>query len=84
MTTNRSQQVAPAERTPDSAWFKSSYSSQENGNCVEVADLSTACGQVRVRDSKDSQSPALAVPVASWTAFITMVQAGEVNHGFVD
>ncbi|MFJ2816427.1 DUF397 domain-containing protein [Streptomyces sp. NPDC087294] len=27
------------ELAPEGAWFKSSYSTQDGGNCVEVADL---------------------------------------------
>ncbi|MFJ6740881.1 DUF397 domain-containing protein [Streptomyces sp. NPDC091279] len=27
------------ELAPEGAWFKSSYSSQDGGNCIEVADL---------------------------------------------
>ncbi|MFG2560545.1 DUF397 domain-containing protein [Streptomyces sp. NPDC048496] len=50
-------------------WRKSSYSNQEGGNCVEVADGFP--GVVPVRDSKNVTGPALAFPVATWTAFIS-------------
>ncbi|MEV6132374.1 DUF397 domain-containing protein [Streptomyces violaceusniger] len=49
-------------------WRKSSYSNQEGGNCVEVAD--GIPGVVPVRDSKRPDGPALVFPAASWTAFV--------------
>ena len=49
------------------AWRKSSYSSEEGGECVEVAALS---GTVHVRDSKDTTRAALAVEPTAWTAFV--------------
>ncbi|AXK35969.1 DUF397 domain-containing protein [Streptomyces armeniacus] len=49
------------------AWVKSSYSGTEGGNCVEVA---AGCGVVHMRDSKDPRAGALALPAASWAAFV--------------
>jgi hypothetical protein len=49
-------------------WFKSSYSSGEGGECVEVA---TSPGTVHVRDSKDKQGPQLAFTPAEWSAFVS-------------
>ncbi|WP_141578661.1 DUF397 domain-containing protein [Actinomadura sp. WMMA1423] len=37
-------------------WRKSSYSTSNGGNCVELAD---AAGAVAVRDSKDPHGPVL-------------------------
>lgn len=48
------------------AWFKFSYSGDEGGACVEVAAHPAA---VHVRDSKDPEGPALALPPAAWAAF---------------
>ncbi|MFI1090982.1 DUF397 domain-containing protein [Streptomyces sp. NPDC020917] len=48
-------------------WFKSSYSSNEEPNCVEVASTP---GTVHVRDSKDPDGPQLAFSPAAWTAFL--------------
>ncbi|MFE9454049.1 DUF397 domain-containing protein [Streptomyces sp. NPDC006739] len=59
---------------PESAWFKSSYSSGSEGNCLESADLKREVG---VRDSKDKEGPGLVFSKVSWTAFITSVIAGE-------
>jgi hypothetical protein len=54
----------------DLAWFKSSYSSGNDGNsCVEIA---VAPRTVHVRDSKnDTTGPRLAFTSASWTAFVS-------------
>jgi hypothetical protein len=50
-------------------WFKSSYSSGEGGECVEVAMTPTV---VHVRDSKvGAESPRLGVTAEAWDAFVT-------------
>lgn len=50
------------------AWRKSSYSNQDGGDCVEVADNHP--GAVPVRDSKNPEGPALVFPTHAWAAFI--------------
>lgn len=65
---------------PESAWLKSSYSGAEGNACVEIADLTDEVG---IRDSKDKAGPALLVPRASWSAFVTKVQDGEYNFGIL-
>jgi hypothetical protein len=50
-------------------WHTSSYSTNE-GDCVEVAP---APDRVLVRDSKDPDGSALAVPTPAWRAFLTTV-----------
>ncbi|MBA2807942.1 DUF397 domain-containing protein [Streptomyces sp. KM273126] len=57
------------------AWRKSSYSNQEGGNCVEVADRFP--GVVPVRDSKVPHGPALSFEARSWAAFIGELKAGQ-------
>jgi hypothetical protein len=52
---------------PESAWFKSSYSSGAGGECVEVA---VCPGTIHVRDSKDTNRPALTVEPTAWSAFV--------------
>ncbi|MEU8837544.1 DUF397 domain-containing protein [Streptomyces roseus] len=53
------------------AWFKSSYSDDEGGDCVEVA---TCAHTVHVRDSKlGEDGPAFAVPSPAWRAFLSQV-----------
>ncbi|MCM2416517.1 DUF397 domain-containing protein [Streptomyces sp. RKAG293] len=62
---------------PDSeAWFKSSHSSQDNGNCVEFADLA---GHVAVRDSKDRFGPVLVVTAAARASFMDFAQSGTID-----
>jgi hypothetical protein len=56
------------------AWRKSSYSNQEGGNCVEVADRFRGT-VVPVRDSKLPYGPALCFEAASWAAFIGELKA---------
>ncbi|WP_308409001.1 DUF397 domain-containing protein [Streptomyces sp. AC558_RSS880] len=50
-------------------WFKSSYSSEEGGECVEVAIDSVA---VHVRDSKQAleHGPVLTVGPVAWSALL--------------
>lgn len=48
-------------------WRKSSYSSGNGGQCVEVAR--NLPGGVAVRDSKDPDGPALIFTPADWEAF---------------
>ncbi|MCF0087274.1 MULTISPECIES: DUF397 domain-containing protein [Streptomyces] len=52
---------------PESAWFRSSYSTGSGGECVEVAATPT---RIHVRDSKDTTRTALAVHPATWTQFV--------------
>ncbi|MEO3780537.1 DUF397 domain-containing protein [Micromonospora sp. B11E3] len=53
-------------------WHKSTRSSGNGGNCVEVAD--NLPGVVGVRDSKDRQGPVLTFDPASWKAFVAFAQ----------
>ncbi|MGW4626333.1 DUF397 domain-containing protein [Streptomyces rubiginosohelvolus] len=58
-------------------WFTSSYS-DNGGQCVEVAtNLATPHGVVPVRDSKNVTGPALTVPAAAFSAFVSGVRAGD-------
>ncbi|MGF1425162.1 DUF397 domain-containing protein [Kitasatospora sp. LaBMicrA B282] len=59
------------------AWRKSSYSSGDQDNCVEVADGVPSL--VPVRDSKDPAGPALAFPAASFAAFLTALKADSLS-----
>ena len=57
--------------TVDLAWRKSSFSGGDGGgndNCVEVALVGSAAA---LRDSKNSDGPALVVPAAGWRALLT-------------
>ena len=58
-------------------WRKSSYSSDQGGNCVEVADFD---GDSRaVRDSKNPTGTALTFTATEWAAFTAGVRAGEFD-----
>ncbi|MGW6732753.1 DUF397 domain-containing protein [Streptomyces sp. NPDC055013] len=50
-------------------WFKSSYSSNDGPECVEVA-ISPADAAVHVRDSKNKDGARLAFEASSWVEFI--------------
>ncbi|MFF4695614.1 DUF397 domain-containing protein [Streptomyces chattanoogensis] len=58
-------------------WRKSSYSDHNGGSCIEVLD--NLPGVVPVRDSKDPHGPALVIPAAGWTAFVTAVKSGALH-----
>ncbi|WP_328881021.1 DUF397 domain-containing protein [Streptomyces sp. NBC_00299] len=55
--------------TPTLKWFKSSYSSNEGPECVEVA-ISPSATTILVRDSKDKHGARLAFEASSWAEFI--------------
>jgi hypothetical protein len=52
---------------PESAWAKSSYSSGEGGECVEIASWA---GATHVRDSKDNAGPVVKLAPKAWTEFV--------------
>ncbi|MFF2811135.1 DUF397 domain-containing protein [Streptomyces sp. NPDC058000] len=54
----------------DLAWFKSSYSGDEGGNCLEVSASHTA---IHIRDSKNPDGPVLTLPAGAWGAFVADV-----------
>lgn len=55
-----------------SGWRKSSYSGNEGGSCVEVTNAHPTA--VPVRDSKNPHGPALLIPPAAWTSFISAIK----------
>jgi hypothetical protein len=58
-------------------WRKSSYSSNNGGNCVEVAR--NLPGIVAVRDSKDPDGRALRFTPEAWQAFLASARNGDFN-----
>ncbi|QIJ64034.1 DUF397 domain-containing protein [Streptomyces sp. JB150] len=52
---------------PDHVWIKSSYSTDEGPDCVEVA---TAPAHVLVRDSKNPDGPRLTLAPTTWATFL--------------
>ncbi|ACZ90430.1 DUF397 domain-containing protein [Streptosporangium roseum] len=59
-------------------WRKSSRSSDNGGQCVEVAD--NLPGVVAVRDSKDPDGPKLLFTPAEWRSFLGGVKAGDFDR----
>ncbi|MFI0410709.1 DUF397 domain-containing protein [Actinomadura sp. 3N508] len=56
-------------------WRKSSRSAtSDNTSCVEVAALARNIG---VRDSKNPEGPALALPPASFRELVTAIKRGD-------
>ncbi|WSI26912.1 DUF397 domain-containing protein [Streptomyces sp. NBC_01343] len=59
-----------ADRSPgDLAWFKSSYSAGDGGECVEVANV---VGSVHVRDSKNKAGAMLSFGAQQWATFVAL------------
>ncbi|RKR88948.1 uncharacterized protein DUF397 [Micromonospora pisi] len=58
-------------------WRKSSRSNDQ-GQCVEVADA--LADVVGVRDSKDVTGPALTVERTGWLAFVAGVKSGSFRR----
>lgn len=54
------------------ARWRKSTKSQDNGGCVEVADLQQ---HMAVRDSKDPDGPALIFRGQQWNRFVSRVAA---------
>ncbi|MGW2420173.1 DUF397 domain-containing protein [Streptomyces sp. NPDC001709] len=57
----------------ESKWRKSSYSSDQGGQCVEVAELPEAT--IAIRDSKTPAGPILTIDPAVFTAFVAWTSA---------
>ncbi|UNS99861.1 DUF397 domain-containing protein [Streptomyces tubbatahanensis] len=58
---------------PYQTWRRSSYSANNGGNCLEVADDHTGAG-LPVRDSKNPHGPTLLFTNRAWTAFLSHVR----------
>lgn len=84
MSTQRTEQSVP-----EAAWFKSSYSTGDGGECVEIAwqksSYSSSGGggkcvavgatptHVHIRDSKRLTGPILTVGPDAWAGFVGLV-----------
>jgi hypothetical protein len=64
-----------ADTLSGAAWFKSSYSDNQGGECVEAARLTG--GSMAVRDSEGTEGPALTFPSEAWRAFASAARRGE-------
>ncbi|MFC9035136.1 DUF397 domain-containing protein [Streptomyces arboris] len=58
-------------------WRRSSYSNQDGGQCLEVADGFAPV--VPVRDSKNPHGPALTFAAAGWSSFVSAVKSGDLT-----
>ena len=58
-------------------WRKSSFSSSNGGQCVEVASNLPAI--IVVRDSKNPDGGALVVTAAQWRDFLAGARSGEFD-----
>ncbi|MEU8798118.1 DUF397 domain-containing protein [Spirillospora sp. NPDC048819] len=57
--------------TPRPAWRKSSHSSSQGDDCVELADLN---GVIGVRDSKDPDGPKLLMDADEFAALVAALK----------
>jgi hypothetical protein len=71
--------VASAADLSGARWFKSSYSGGDQSTCVEVADIRPETGRIAVRDSKNTEGPALLVAPDQFAAFVNNVRASIHN-----
>lgn len=68
--------MSTAKNLPVEAWRKSSYSSNNGGNCVEVGD--GIPGVTPVRDSKDPHGPALVFSAEAFAEFVRAIKSGQL------
>ncbi|MDQ0931463.1 DUF397 domain-containing protein [Streptomyces turgidiscabies] len=61
--------VVRATDLPGVAWIKSSYSGSDQSQCVEIAHVKPTLGRVAVRDSKNSEGPALLITPSAFAQF---------------
>ncbi|WP_431784944.1 DUF397 domain-containing protein [Streptomyces chumphonensis] len=64
-------------KEPAVSWRKSSYSSSNGGECLEVGE--GIPGVVPVRDSKNPHGPALTFTAADWSAFVAGVSSDQLK-----
>ncbi|WP_242909269.1 DUF397 domain-containing protein [Actinomadura terrae] len=60
----------------NASWYKSSYSTQEGGNCVELASLDSSVG---IRDSKTPHTPHLSIGREALASLLSQIKAGELD-----
>jgi hypothetical protein len=60
----------------DGGWFKSSFSDDGGGQCVEVRFIT---GGVELRDDKTADGPVLLFDDSEWEAFLLGAFNGEFN-----
>ena len=60
----------------DPRWFKSSFSGQEGGACVEGLRLPSG---IAIRDSKDKAGPNLQFSTDAWNDLISSIKRGQLS-----
>ncbi|WP_083734673.1 DUF397 domain-containing protein [Actinomadura sp. CNU-125] len=66
----------PVHAPPAATWRRSSRSTGNGNNCVELADLGEGVG---VRDSKAPHAGALLLPREAWREIAERVKAGDLD-----
>ncbi|MEO3857253.1 DUF397 domain-containing protein [Acrocarpospora sp. B8E8] len=61
----------------NAAWRKASFSSDNGGNCIEIAPLSG--GRVAMRDTEAPGQEPFVVSAGVWSAFVSGAKAGEFD-----
>ena len=61
----------------NAAWRKASFSTNNGGNCIEVAPLSD--GRVGIRDTESPDRRPFVVSAPVWRAFLDGVKSGEFD-----
>ena len=62
--------------TPETLQWRKALRSLGNGNCVEVAPLTSG---VLVRDSKDPNGPLIGYSTDSWKSFVMRARTGSFD-----
>ncbi|MER6827934.1 DUF397 domain-containing protein [Streptosporangium sp. NPDC000563] len=62
----------------EAIWRKSSRSSDNGGQCIEVA--ANLPGVIAVRDSKDPNGPKLLFTPAQWGTFVHGIKTDQLGH----
>ncbi|MDH6139534.1 transcriptional regulator with XRE-family HTH domain [Kitasatospora sp. GP30] len=57
------------------SWFKSSYTGENGGQCVQTSHDLRPLGLMPIRDSKNPDGPALTFPTTSFSAFVNGVKS---------
>ncbi|MFC5666393.1 DUF397 domain-containing protein [Kitasatospora misakiensis] len=60
----------------DARWFKSSYSSEQGGECLEALRLSSG---IAIRDSKDKSGPSLQFSADAWQSLLAEIKADRLG-----
>ena len=69
--------TSPTSGDSDLRWRKSSRSSPNGNDCVEVAKLPRTA--VAVRDSKDPDGPKFRFTGSEWAAFAERIRSGDLD-----